>query len=76
MLVIREGRTKAKTQYEGMKLSRQKIANMTGCTQISIHRCETGNSTPGVDTLLRYSNHFDVSMDYIFGRSDNPHGKL
>ena len=26
--------------------------------------------------LPRYADYFDVSMDYIFGRTDNPQGKL
>lgn len=65
-----------KALREGMKLSQQKIADMTGCPQTSIHRYETGNSTPSVDTLLWYADYFDVSMDYIFGRTDKPQGKL
>ena len=24
---------------------------------------------------MQYADYFDVSLDYIFGRTDNPHGK-
>ncbi len=65
-----------RTLRENMKLSQQKIANMTGCPQTSIHRYETGRSTPSAKTLLWYADYFDVSMDYIFGRTDKPQGKL
>ena len=28
----------------------------------------------GIAVLLKYADFFDVSMDYIFGRTDDPHG--
>lgn len=27
-------------------------------------------------TLLQYADYFDVSMDYLFARTDKPQGKL
>jgi len=65
-----------KTLRESMKLSQQKVADMIGCPQTSVYRYETGNYTPSAETLLWYADYFDVSMDYIFGRTDNPQGKL
>ena len=61
---------------EGVKLSQVKLAEILGTQQSSINRYETGQSTPGPDVFLRYADYFDVSMDYIFGRTDNPQGKL
>lgn len=29
-----------------------------------------------VELLRKYADYFDVSMDYIFARYDDPHGKL
>lgn len=29
-----------------------------------------------VELLRKYADYFDVSMDYIFARCDDPHGKL
>ncbi len=61
---------------EGMKLSQQKVADMIGCPQTSIYRYENGTYTPTAEALLWYADYFDVSLDYIFGRTDKPQGKL
>jgi transcriptional regulator with XRE-family HTH domain len=61
---------------EGVKLSQTKFAKMLGMTQVSINRYENGAATPSVKTFLWYADYFDVSLDYIFGRTDDPQGKL
>lgn len=61
---------------DGVRLSQVKIANIIGTTQASINRYETGQSVPPPKVLLWYADYFDVSMDYIYGRTDNPQGKL
>lgn len=61
---------------EGMKLSQTKIGEMLGTTQASVNRYEMTMTAPILKTLLWYADYFDVSMDYIFGRTDKPQGKL
>ena len=61
-----------KALREGMKLSQQKVADMIGCPQTSIYRYENGTYTPSAEALLWYADYFDVSLDYIFGRTDKP----
>lgn len=61
---------------EGMKLSQSRLAKMIGTTQASINRYETASSAPPLKTLLWYADYFDVSLDYILGRTDKPQGKL
>lgn len=61
---------------EGVKLSQAKIAKMIGTTQASINRYETDTTTPTSETFLWYADYFDVSLDYIFGRTDKPQGRL
>ena len=61
---------------EGIKLSQAKIAGIIGTSQVSINRYESGAAAPPLKTLLWYADYFDVSMDYIFGRTDNPQGEL
>lgn len=61
---------------EGVKLSQAKIAAMIGSSQVSINRYESGAGSPPLKTLLWYADYFDVSLDYIFGRTDKPQGKL
>ena len=34
------------------------------------------DSTRAADVMIRYADYFDVSLDYIFGRTDKPQGKL
>lgn len=65
-----------RTLRTGMRLTQVQIANYFGMVQSSINRYETGESEPSFDILLKYADYFDVSLDYIFGRTDNPQGKL
>ena len=57
-------------------LSQVKIAALLETTQASVNRYENGLCTPPVKILLWYADFFDVSMDYIFARTDNPQGRL
>ena len=61
---------------ESVKLSQEKMGRLVGMKQSSVNRYESGQSDPSPETLLRYADYFDVSMDYIFGRTDKPQGTL
>lgn len=61
---------------DGLKISQAKIASMIDTTQSNINRYETNKTFPPPTTLLWYADYFDVSLDYIFGRTDEPRGKL
>lgn len=61
---------------ENVKLSQVKMAEVVGVKQSSLNRYELNQASPTFETLTRYADYFDVSMDYIFGRTDNPQGKL
>ena len=65
-----------KSLREGVKMSQTQIANLLGTTQTSIYRYETETGLPPHKTLLWYADYFDVSMDYIYGRTDKPQGQL
>ncbi len=41
-------------------------------SQNTISRYETGASSPGLDELVMIADYFGVSLDYLFGRTDNP----
>jgi len=51
-----------------------KLAEMAGTNPSSINRFELGNAEAGYKILLWYADYFDVSLDYIFGRTDKPQG--
>ena len=65
-----------RTLREGMQISQAKMAELVGMKQSSINRYEGGETSPSYEVLLKYADFFDVSIDYIFGRTDNPRGKL
>jgi transcriptional regulator with XRE-family HTH domain len=61
---------------KGIGLSQAALARIAGATQSSINRYEQEDSQAPYKVLLWYADYFDVSMDYIFGRTDRPQGKL
>lgn len=61
---------------QSAKLSQTKIAAVVGSRQSAIARFESGEAHVPEDVVVRYADYFDVSLDYIFGRTDNPQGKL
>ena len=61
---------------ESIGLSQKELAAKIGTTQSSINRYENNQSEAPYKVLLWYADYFDVSMDYIFGRTDKPQGKL
>ena len=58
------------------RYSQQQIAEMCGSTQATIGRYEQGLVDVSLDKLLWYAKTFEVSLDYIFGRTDDPKGHL
>jgi len=60
---------------EELGISQKKIAEKIGITQTSVYRYENDLADPSTKALLWYADYFDVSLDYIFGRTDNPQGK-
>lgn len=63
----------AKREYGAVT---DEMAEILGLKQPSINRYEQGTATPTVENLRKYADYFDVSMDYIFARTDNPEGRL
>ena len=61
---------------ESVKLSQMKLCSINGCNQSSLARYEADQAVPPLKLLLWYADYFDVSMDYIFGRTDKPQGIL
>ena len=64
-----------RTLREKMGMSRAKLAKEIGVTQASVNRYETARVTPPAEVLLFYADRFDVSLDYIFGRTEKPQPK-
>ena len=56
--------------------SQKEIAELAGSNQATIARIESEHNDPSCKILRFYADHFDVSLDWIFGRCDKPQGKL
>ena len=59
-----------------MKISQVKIGEVLGVPQSSVYRYEYDQASPSFENMVKYADFFDVSLDYIFGRTDEPRGKL
>ena len=44
----------------------------TGIEQALLSKYESGKRIPPTDTLIILADYYNVSMDYIMGRTDNP----
>ena len=58
-------------QLRGM--SQQELADLAGCSQQAIDKYENGLAEPGLEILFRISDAFDVSIDYLVRKTDNPY---
>lgn len=53
-------------------LSQQQVAANTGLTDTTVQNYEYGTRKPTYDAFIAIADLFDVSLDYIAGRTDNP----
>ena len=60
---------------ESINVSQKKLAEVAGSNQSSIDRYENGRAEAPYKILLWYADYFDVSLDYIFGRTEKPQGR-
>ena len=58
-------------------VSQLKLALDLNTSQNTISRYETGEREPGIHELIMIADYFNVSLDYLLGRTDDPtfHGK-
>lgn len=54
------------------KISQLKLAMDLQLNQNVISRYETGVREADYSTLIKIADYFDVSIDYLLGRTDNP----
>ena len=73
---MQEVAQRLKSLRESVGLSQAKLAALMGATQASVNRYENGQSSPPLKILRWYADFFDVSLDYIFARTEQPGGKL
>lgn len=64
--------TRLKTLRNEKKLTQKQLAEKINVTHVSISGYESGNRSPDTDTLQRLADFFEVSTDYLLGRTDSP----
>ncbi len=55
------------------QITQKELANIIGINERSYQNYEINASTPNYKTLLFIADYFNVSLDYLVGRSNNPH---
>lgn len=54
------------------KITQEELGKVVNVTKVSISGYENGNRTPDTETLQKLADFFNVSTDYLLGRSDEP----
>lgn len=54
------------------KVSQQEMADLLGITRQGYAKYENNHSEPSFDVLQKISSFFDVTTDFLIGRSDDP----
>lgn len=60
---------------EKEKISREALAEKIGVSYWSLSKYETGDREPDIETLQKIANFFEVSLDYLTGRTLSPKNK-
>ena len=82
IIIIRKGALnmsigqRMKELREASHLSQKAIAQLAGSNQATVAKTETGKMAPSVKLLIWWADYFDVSLDYLCCRTDQPQGKL
>ncbi len=61
-----------KTLRKQKKISQLKLALDLNTNQNTISRYETGEREPGLKELIKIADYFNVSVDYLLERTENP----
>ena len=54
------------------KALQKDIATLLNITIRQYQRYEKGDQEPNIDSLIALADYFDVSIDYLVGRTDKP----
>lgn len=53
-------------------LTQKQVSESTGIDTMAYQRYEYGTRDPAFSKLIALADYFDVSLDYLVGRSDEP----
>ncbi|TNJ66718.1 helix-turn-helix domain-containing protein [Paenibacillus hemerocallicola] len=53
-------------------LTQEELANKLGISRAALSHYETNRREPDYETLGNIANYFNISLDYLLGRTNNP----
>ncbi|MEE1034301.1 MAG: helix-turn-helix transcriptional regulator [Agathobacter sp.] len=56
---------------EDLDLTQEQLANYLGCSQVAYSYYELGKRDIPTDFLIKLSNYYNVSIDYLLDQSNN-----
>ena len=56
----------------GKGITQEQLADRFYVSRRTVSRWETGSNLPDLDVLVELADFYDVSIDYILCRTDNP----
>lgn len=57
---------------ENMGLQQKEVADRLGVNPSAVTRWETGEKRPDLVNLVKLADLYNVSLDYLMGRTENP----
>ena len=63
-------KTRIRELRKGQCETQVQVANALGIAESQYQNYERGTNLPGVEYLWKLADHFNVSIDYLVGRSD------
>lgn len=60
-----------KTVRTEKKITQSEVAAFLGCARTTYTQYETGVSEPDINTINKLADYFDVSSDFLLGRSES-----
>lgn len=51
-------------------ITQQELGKLVNMSKMAISHWEKGHSEPSISQLIMLSNYFDVSVDYLIGKTD------
>lgn len=61
-----------KSIRKSKNVTQKQVAQAINITERNYQNYELNEKKPGFDNLIALADYFDVSLDYLVGRSDNP----
>lgn len=54
------------------KLNQTQLGEIAGISQFAVSKIEKAERAASIEVLYIFADYFDVSLDYLVGRSDEP----